>query len=101
MIVRYNRISFVWGVPGIILQVVGQVMSQSAASHDTGIGILGLGTLLLLVGLAYYARAKGRSPLWCLMAFLSVIGLLVLATLSDKAVGEGETPNIPEKENAR
>jgi hypothetical protein len=45
--------------------------------------LLGLfGTVLLLVGLAYYAKAKGRNPAWCLFAFLSII----LACLKDKAI---------------
>ena len=50
-----------------------------------------LGTALLLVGFAYYAKAKGRSPVWCLVAFLSCIGLIILALLEDRAKG-GVTP---------
>ncbi len=49
-----------------------------------------LGTILLIVGFAYYAMAKGRNPAWCLMAFLSLIGLIVLACLPDLA-RDGET----------
>ena len=44
-----------------------------------------LGTALLLVGFAYYAKAKGRSPAWCLVAFLSCVGLIILALLKDKS----------------
>ncbi len=44
-----------------------------------------LGTVLLLVGLAYYAKAKGRHPAWCLAALLSWVGLIVLGVLSGKA----------------
>ncbi len=47
-----------------------------------------LGTIALLIGLAYYARAKGRSSWWCLFAFLSIIGLLVLACLKDHTSSE-------------
>ena len=42
------------------------------------------GTVLLLVGLAYYAKAKDRSAAWCLFAFLGIIGIIILACLKDK-----------------
>jgi hypothetical protein len=45
-----------------------------------------VGTGLLLVGLSYYAKAKGQSPVWCLFAFLPLIGIIVLACLRDRAV---------------
>ena len=82
MIKRYNHISFAWGIPGIVLQIGGHLIGQPL--------VLLLGTVLLVVGLAYYAKAKGRSPAWCLMAVLSLIGLFVLARLKDRAK-EGES----------
>jgi hypothetical protein len=69
-------------------------MRVSAGSHQAlpGIGVVLLGTVLLFVGLAYYAMAKGRSPAWCLLALLSLIGLIVLACLPDLApYGESRT----------
>ncbi len=75
MIKEYNNISLTWGIPGIALQIAGNVIGQPL--------ILVLGTVLLMIGLAYYAKAKGRSPAWCLMGFLSIIGLIVLACLKD------------------
>ncbi len=88
MIKRYNNLSLALGVPGIILQIVGNVVAQ--ANAGTGIGLLGLpislvGTALLVAGLAYYAIAKGRSGWWGLCGFLSCIGLLILALLEDRA----------------
>lgn len=44
-----------------------------------------VGTGLLIAGLAMYAKAKGRSPAWGLLGFLSIIGLIVLALLKDHA----------------
>jgi hypothetical protein len=85
MIARYNNISLLAGVPGIILQVVGQVMRQNPGQETVGYLVLALGTALLLFGLAYYAMAKGRNPAWCLLAFLSLLGLIILACLSDLA----------------
>ena len=53
-----------------------------------------VGTGLLMAGLAFYALAKGRSPAWCLMGLLSIIGLIVLACLKDLApegkIGRGK-----------
>ena len=91
MIMKYNNISLAAGVPGIVLQVVGQVMQQPL--------VLILGTVLLIVGFAYYAKAKGRNPAWCLMGFLSIIGLIVLACLKDLdgTRDRGTMPHFGEK----
>lgn len=85
MISRYNNISLALGVPGILLQVAGNVMRASGGNEMLGTLVLLAGTILLVGGLAMYAKAKGRSPLWGLMGFLSCIGLLVLALLKDRA----------------
>lgn len=96
MIKRYNRISLAWGIPGIVLQFVGlgigqpQIVLQIGGQAIVQPLVLTLGTVLLVVGLAYYAKAKGRSAAWCLMGFLSLIGLFVLACLKDRAK-EGES----------
>lgn len=75
MIKKYNTISLAWGIPGLVLQIAGNVIGQPL--------VVLVGTVFLMVGLAYYAKAKGRSPAWCLMGFLSLIGLIVLACLKD------------------
>lgn len=86
MIKRYNNISLALGVPGIIIQIVGNFVLQ--ANQETPLGALGglvllVGTALLISGLAYYAMAKGRSGWWGLCGFLSFIGLIILACLKD------------------
>jgi hypothetical protein len=86
MIKKYNNISLAFGIPGLIVQVAGHIIQQE--------GVMLIGTALLLVGFAYYAKAKGRNPAWCLMAFLSFIGLIVLGILKDMS---GETKRSPEK----
>ena len=94
MIKRYNNLSLALGVPGILLQIVGNVISR--ANTDSlnfrptswsflGVPILLLGTGLLIAGLTYYAIGKGRSGWWGLCGFLSCLGLLILALLKDKA----------------
>ena len=72
---KYNNISLGLGAPGIVLQIWGNIIGQPI--------MLILGTILLMIGLAYYAMAKGRNPAWCLMGFLSIIGLIVLGCLKD------------------
>jgi len=42
------------------------------------------GTALLLIGLAYYSKAKGHTPWWGLVGLLSFVGILVLALLPDR-----------------
>ncbi len=86
MIKQYNNISLLAGIPGLLLQIVGRVLSGSSGAVGTLLMVVG--TALLLIGLAYYAKAKGRHPAWCLMAFLSLIGLIVLACLKDLATEE-------------
>lgn len=78
MIAKYNNASLGLGIPGIGLQVAGGVYSSFLLQL--------LGTALLIAGFAYYAKAKGRSPAWCLFAFLSIIGLIVLSCLEDRTV---------------
>ncbi len=77
MIKKYNDVSLATGIPGLVIQVIGYIANQPI--------IIIIGTILLLFGFAYYAKAKGRHPAWCLMAFLSLIGLIVLGLLKDYA----------------
>lgn len=86
MIARDNNISLALGVPGIILQFVGNLLRLNKTYDAIGVLVLVIGTLLLIGGLAYYAKAKGRSPAWGLMGFLSLLGLLVLALLKDQTI---------------
>ncbi len=87
MISRYNRTSLRFGIPGLLLQFVVPIAASMIIPQATRLqqsSVL-VGTVLVLIGLAYYAIAKGRSPWWCLLGFLSWIGYLVLAQLADKS----------------
>ncbi len=85
-----NRKSLMFGVPGIALQIVGNLLFRSGnpATLDPtkllGLAILLLGTVLLIFGLSLYARAKGHNGWWGLTGLLSIIGLIVLACLPDR-----------------
>ena len=85
MITRYNNISLALGIPGIALQIGGRVWSMQLAPAVSlpAMLVMLLGTGLLIAGLAFYAKAKGRNPAWGLMGLLSIIGLIVLACLPD------------------
>ena len=92
MIKEYNRKSFYFGIPGIILQFAGNIMRDPIGEPTaTGILISLVGTALLITGFVFYAKAKGRHAAWSLMAFLSLIGLIVLACLKDKSATEEQT----------
>ena len=102
MIAEYNRKSLALGIPGLLLQIACVLLSNLlTAKAKTGGNpppeslalLLALGTLagsvLLIVGLCFYAKAKGYSAVLGLLGLLSCIGLLILAVLPDKTKGQG------------
>lgn len=80
MIAQYNRTSLWWGIPGLLLRWVGVSVLGTA-----GVAMILLGTIMLTVGLAYYAKAKGRHVAWCFMGFAGLIGLIVLLLIEERA----------------
>jgi hypothetical protein len=93
MIARYNNISLALGVPGLVIQIVGNVMRVQPEHEAIGALLLLVGSGLLIAGLAYYAVAKGRNPAWGLMGLLSILGIIVLACLKDLAP-DGQPPSV-------
>jgi hypothetical protein len=100
MIAKYNRKSLALGIPGLILQIgcilttnliAAKARSGGTAPPDSllllAAGSL-VGTLLLIIGLGFYAKAKGYSAVLGLLGLLSCLGLLVLALLPDKTKGQ-------------
>ena len=86
MIKRYNNQSFLFFIPGIIGQIAGIfLMDKDAPLALVGIVLLIAGTAGAVTGFAYYAKAKGRSPGWCIAGFLGLPGLLLLAVLKDRS----------------
>ena len=75
MIAKYNKLSFVWAIPGLIIQFAGALIENPLIQL--------VGAAFVIVGLSYYAKAKGRTPAWGLMGILSIVGLIVLACLKD------------------
>ena len=77
MIAKFNRISLAVGIPGLILQTIGYGNFLSPFYL--------LGTILLILGLVFYAMSRGRHPAWGLFGFLSCLGVIVLYFLKDRA----------------
>lgn len=86
MIKRYNNLSFLFFIPGIVGQIAGIIMMDDQSRLGTlGFVLLIAGTVGAITGFAYYAKAKGRSPAWCVAGFLGLPGLLLLAVLKDRS----------------
>ncbi len=89
MIKKYNNYSLLFGVPGLIVQTYSSMINSNLLFLS--------GTVLIIVGLFFYTKAKARHPLFCLLGFLSIIGWLILAALSDKS----DTAELKEKGNSK
>ena len=89
------------GVAGLFLQAAGSHVQRSYE----GVLLLGallylVGTGLLIAGLACFAKAKGRSPVWGVLAFLSFLGLVVLVVLKD-STSDDEQSTSPRDEGEK
>lgn len=85
MIEELNKKSLAYGVPGLLIQTAGLFIHPLIAL---------VGTILLIIGLAYYSKAKGHSGYFGLFGLLSWIGIIVLIVLKDLNM-------TPEEEQAR
>jgi hypothetical protein len=72
-IVRLNNWGLIFGVVGLGLQSFG------GASGNRLLQLAGAG--VLVVGLGFYAKMRGREAWWGLLGLLSCLGLLVLYLL--------------------
>lgn len=85
MLRKFNQLSLVFGVPGLLLQTGAVIYQWPAGQEAIGVGLVWLGTVALLVGLAFYAKAKGWSYAWGLLGLASVIGAIVLGVFPDRS----------------
>jgi hypothetical protein len=83
---RLNSISLGLGVPGLVLQAVGNM----SIGGQTGTIVTGVGLILLIIGLSFYAKMKGRSGWWGVLGLLSILGLIALAVLPSNCHGCGQ-----------
>ena len=80
MIKRYNNLSFLFFIPGIVAQVTGFMLEDKYELPEpmailTLVLLIG-GTLMAITGFGFYAKAKGRNPIWGLVGFVGLPGLL-------------------------
>lgn len=85
MIAEYKSKTVSFVVSGLLLQIVGSALAKA--------GFLGwlvggpaalLGSVLLIMGCCFYAKAKGYAWWFGLLGLLSCIGLIVLYVLPDQ-----------------
>lgn len=84
--------AMLWIVAGLLLQVLARVTGSIAASSIDGSSSLAwilfagqlIGIAVVVVGLANYAKSKGRHPAWSLLGLLSCVGVVVVALLKDR-----------------
>jgi hypothetical protein len=89
MIKKYNNLSFLFFIPGVVIQIVSMVMAKGDSDRlfatPSAVAVFLVGTVLALIGFAYYAKAKGRSIAWALFAVIGLPGLAMLAILKDRS----------------
>jgi MFS family permease len=106
MIAKYNRKSLAFGIPAILLQIglLALIMAFGLKDGDHGkafpawaSALFGLGmvvgAILWIVGLCYYALAKGYRAGFGLLGIFSWIGLLILFVLPDQTKVENPDAN--------
>ncbi len=77
MIKKHNNTSLGFGIPGLILQCAGDAQNQ--------LFVMVCGGIMLFVSFVFYAKARGRSPLWGLLSLFSLFGILGLGLLEDRS----------------
>ncbi|MFA5089045.1 MAG: hypothetical protein WC552_08465 [Candidatus Omnitrophota bacterium] len=75
MIKELNNKSLAFGVPGLLIQTAGLFIDPLVSL---------IGSVLLIVGLAFYCKAKGHSGWFGLFGIIGIFGLLVLIPLKDR-----------------
>ena len=68
---------------GLVAQATGFLLQWSYPAVGGLISLVG--TLMLMVGLTYRAKDKGRSGAWGLSGLLSVVGVLIVGVLTNHA----------------
>ncbi len=76
--------SFMFGIPGILIQCFGLYLVEGTG-NSRGWLIVAIGVVTFIIGLAFYAKAKTRSPWWCLLGLFSLLGMIILALIPDES----------------
>jgi len=92
MIKRYNNQSFLFCIPGFIIQA----LAWDSSSVIDGLVFAIAGTALMVIGGGFYAKAKGRSMKWGLVGFAGILGVICLGLLQDRSGDPWNPPREPE-----
>ena len=90
MIIEYKRQGLTFGIPGLLLFGSTILISHLVpTAWLVWISVLMwagwlAGVVLLIIGLCYYAKAKGYLAVWGVLLPITGVGLLVLALLRDR-----------------
>jgi len=98
---RFNLMSFVLAIPGLIMQGYASTMpAKDGELGAAGVILLlhGVGLILVIWGFVYYARMKGRSGVLALLGLLSCLGLIILHFLSKTCQNCGASAGHAAKE---
>ena len=88
---KANTAALIWliSIPiGIFVIFISAVIVNPQTQHsiDLGMALVGLFSGIAFVcSCWFYIKAKGRSGWWILMLVFSIVGLIVLALLKDRA----------------
>jgi hypothetical protein len=79
---KWNVLSLAFGGPGLVLSLVFTKFEGHVHPWALG-GIAALGIGAFALGLVFGVKYKGRNGNWAWVFPLSIIGLIILATLED------------------
>jgi hypothetical protein len=101
MITQYTRLSIAIGLPGMAMLIgpvaavgiVGKARGEAPGAADQVLGLVYLaGIAAYFVGLALYAKSKGRSPLLAIAGVFGIFGMAGLAGIKDREIPPGHQP---------
>lgn len=90
MIIEYKRQGLTFGIPGLLLFgstiLISHLVPKAWLVWISALLWAGwlAGVVLLIIGLCYYAKAKGYLAVWGVLLPITGVGLLVLALLRDR-----------------
>lgn len=72
---KIDKRFFIFGVPGFVVQSIGICIHPLLAL---------LGSVLLIIGLAYYSKAKGYPVCVAVLGLLGLLGVIILFILKNR-----------------
>jgi hypothetical protein len=85
MLAAYKSKTMTFVIAGIVLQIVGSIIAKAGfLGWLVGGPVALIGSVLLIMGCCFYAKAKGYAWWFGLLGLLSCIGLIILYFLPDQ-----------------